>query len=892
VPLALPCNGSIGAEAAEAVDDFECDGDIKPVWEPNERVFLRITHINPGRHVVQHKRVFEGRNLSSSSAEFCFTPLSTLSGSSGGSSYIVSSSPKSSGSAVMANLHLHVADVMDAKLDLHSWKRGAMCYVLEDNTDACCRDVTTALVKGSCWTAASAKTFSSASDLAALEGLRIQGYVECREGDKEKWYLRPEARKVMCFGSTLLHPISVCAPREGSDPRAVLSLTEFELLWYLHESGWSWQPYPRSKKLRDKVRPLAIDIDKGEGGDVAVVERVYFSVSSFSPHVNASYMRTLLAFEHQSHLYAERRIKSIEHFREASYYTKLVAVLHKDARELRSLADATADEQLEFGQDGSITTDDLLDLFDELGMNGNLAADSPSEDGREGGDIEQSDGVDFEEGGCGDNSDEGSVYGATNTIPPPPRGVEPDPVESEPSDHDVVMKDVWESDDSDPPLPENPLAPGSPDPPLPDPPLPDTPLPDHPLPSPPVRPGPGGSADVERRRDDSLKKMKKAKPKKPIDDAAVSAAIDHGLCAGEDDVFRWGDYFTFTYRPSDEGVKIADWQVACPFHRKNIKSGCRRTAQVYDKHDVGSHSRTLCELKTWCCWAPTHNRQRLHKAQPIKEEDIPTAEALEECYPVDLLELPVINDDDLDEIEEFDEEQKFLQDCESRKKKKRKKEKNNKAKGLGHGGNSECDNANRGGGGTKLAKASADVDANGGVEDADGADADGNGSVGSKPLQTSKKPKAKAKSKVIAQPKGKGKGRGRGRGKSRGVSADVAGAAVGANMDKSGERGGVVKTKLSKRVLKRRVALEAASPQQPKRGHGAASSSIDNVGADALGVERISDLPVPSGSMVQVDSEHGGSDDDGSDAESSSSSSSGNEGSESDSSSSESSSSD
>jgi hypothetical protein len=52
----------------------------------------------------------------------------------------------------------------------------------------------------------------------------------------------------------------------------------------------------------------------------------------------------------------------------------------------------------------------------------------------------------------------------------------------------------------------------------------------------------------------------------------------------------------------------------------------------------------------WCTYAPTVDRQRLHKAVPIAADDVPDSEILDACYPHDQLELPVLPDDELDAL--------------------------------------------------------------------------------------------------------------------------------------------------------------------------------------------------------------------------------------------------
>jgi len=183
---------------------FECEGEENSLLS-QPRLFLRITHVNPGKHKVQYRRAFEGKNLGST--EVCFAPLTCMS-TIGHGSTVVSTSPKSVGPAVLSNLHLHIEKLVDADMELQAWKRGSIEYTLEDAPDAC-RNVVTTLVMHSCSAEASARTFTGV-DLEALGTLCKLGYVAHCVGDAEKWYFLPDARSAVLFGN-VLESIPQCA---------------------------------------------------------------------------------------------------------------------------------------------------------------------------------------------------------------------------------------------------------------------------------------------------------------------------------------------------------------------------------------------------------------------------------------------------------------------------------------------------------------------------------------------------------------------------------------------------------------------------------------------------------------------------------------------------------
>ena len=108
--------------------------------------------------------------------------------------------------------------------------------------------------------------------------------------------------------------------------------------------------------------------------------------------------------------------------------------------------------------------------------------------------------------------------------------------------------------------------------------------------------------------------------------------------------FSWG-CFKFTPKHSAQGVQ---WEATCPFHRKNMKTGCKKLVSA---SRAGSAAEAIHRLKYWRVQAMDHDRQRNHMfgIDLMAITPLPPLEELEEA--VLRIEAPAAvpcTDEDLD----------------------------------------------------------------------------------------------------------------------------------------------------------------------------------------------------------------------------------------------------
>ena len=119
--------------------------------------------------------------------------------------------------------------------------------------------------------------------------------------------------------------------------------------------------------------------------------------------------------------------------------------------------------------------------------------------------------------------------------------------------------------------------------------------------------------------------------------------------------FNWG-MFTMTIVQVNPGSKRRwAWQCACPFHKKNRTTGCKRRLGVpvdTTKPEFPDSCReTLFTLFHWANQAKKHNRQRTHLGSPLVYGDHPEPLLIKAQQIKDGPATIVLDDDDLDSRE-------------------------------------------------------------------------------------------------------------------------------------------------------------------------------------------------------------------------------------------------
>ena len=90
----------------------------------------------------------------------------------------------------------------------------------------------------------------------------------------------------------------------------------------------------------------------------------------------------------------------------------------------------------------------------------------------------------------------------------------------------------------------------------------------------------------------------------------------------------WG-CFTFIYTERSRGR--CSWEVTCPFHRKSISTGCRKTKDfdVVQAADPDVHYLAVRWLKYWASAARGFTCQRYHlRNWRVRLDDVPVPEVL------------------------------------------------------------------------------------------------------------------------------------------------------------------------------------------------------------------------------------------------------------------------
>ena len=80
---------------------------------------------------------------------------------------------------------------------------------------------------------------------------------------------------------------------------------------------------------------------------------------------------------------------------------------------------------------------------------------------------------------------------------------------------------------------------------------------------------------------------------------------------------------TLKYAPERDKFS---WQVSCPYHRKNNRTGCKKTFACDTSNcsfEVASH-RVLMRLRHWANQAQRHDRQRHHRGFNALPDTLPT----------------------------------------------------------------------------------------------------------------------------------------------------------------------------------------------------------------------------------------------------------------------------
>lgn len=110
----------------------------------------------------------------------------------------------------------------------------------------------------------------------------------------------------------------------------------------------------------------------------------------------------------------------------------------------------------------------------------------------------------------------------------------------------------------------------------------------------------------------------------PLDEDGVDVLCEFGVLESG----RWG---VFTITPRQPGAHGAGayggFQAACPFHKKNTKSGCRKWIRI-EGPSLADKRRTAHQLMWWCVQATDFKRQRDHLDLPTDYESCPPIEAV------------------------------------------------------------------------------------------------------------------------------------------------------------------------------------------------------------------------------------------------------------------------
>jgi len=114
-----------------------------------------------------------------------------------------------------------------------------------------------------------------------------------------------------------------------------------------------------------------------------------------------------------------------------------------------------------------------------------------------------------------------------------------------------------------------------------------------------------------------------------LDASAQEAAVKAGLYnEGAGGVLRWGE-FTFSYKKATS----AGWQPSCRWHKKNDKTGCKKTFKAYGNNSVDCHVEAINRAKLWCSYAKLCASQKEHSKMEPSAEEVPADDILKDLYP-------------------------------------------------------------------------------------------------------------------------------------------------------------------------------------------------------------------------------------------------------------------
>ena len=128
------------------------------------------------------------------------------------------------------------------------------------------------------------------------------------------------------------------------------------------------------------------------------------------------------------------------------------------------------------------------------------------------------------------------------------------------------------------------------------------------------------------------------------DDLAEDEISEDCLTNGK----TWG-VFRLTAKTSNAWSPPVGWQVRCPFHQKNILTGCKRVFP-YEGTTDNHRRRSLKRALWWCLLHQDHDRQRSHLTCVIDDADIPHSDIILAQVITDK-PVGVFDDDELDRLQ-------------------------------------------------------------------------------------------------------------------------------------------------------------------------------------------------------------------------------------------------
>ncbi len=111
-----------------------------------------------------------------------------------------------------------------------------------------------------------------------------------------------------------------------------------------------------------------------------------------------------------------------------------------------------------------------------------------------------------------------------------------------------------------------------------------------------------------------------------VHDAILDAAGVGDPVADLEAVLRYGSWGVFRFtpkQPGGQGGLFGGYQASCPFHRKNISTGCKRFLRC-PSGDAHDRRIVLRQLMWWCSQAQDFDRQRKHLVQTLPLDEVPS----------------------------------------------------------------------------------------------------------------------------------------------------------------------------------------------------------------------------------------------------------------------------